>query len=267
MAAKPKLTPAQWADVRNHWENDPREGYSWLVKELGLSVSVPGVRKTASRDGWTKVSPLGDGSSKTGEPKKDVRARKVYGNVSKVSENHRETMRGRPTAYREEFSEQARKLCMLGATDAEMADFFEVNESTINNWKVSRPEFFHSMKEGKSIADATVAESLYKRAIGYSHPDVHIANYQGETVITEITKHYPPDTAAAFIWLKNRRPREWRDKIEIKEDVNLNVFPSKEVLDGIYKRVMAEAAKRDAFLIGRRERLGIVIDAGERDVE
>ena len=51
MAAKPKLTPEQWADVRNHWERDPRDGYSWLVDELGLPVSAPGVRKTALRDG------------------------------------------------------------------------------------------------------------------------------------------------------------------------------------------------------------------------
>jgi len=43
---------------------------------------------------------------------------------------------------------------------------------------------------------------------------VHISNYQGDVTVTEVTKHYPPDTAAAFIWLKNRRPDLWRDKQE-----------------------------------------------------
>ena len=99
MAAKPKLTPEQWADVRNHWERDPREGYSWLVEELGLPVSGPGVRKTALRDGWVKAStqggdttpsrPATSAQAKTGtkEPKKAA-STKSAGKVSKVSENH-----------------------------------------------------------------------------------------------------------------------------------------------------------------------------------
>ena len=43
------------------------------------------------------------------------------------------------------YAEQARKLCLLG-TDAELADFFEVSESTINNWKFDYPEFSESIK-------------------------------------------------------------------------------------------------------------------------
>jgi len=58
MAAKPKLTPEQWADVKHHWEHDPRDGYFWLVDELGLPVSAPAVRKTAQRDGWHKKARL-----------------------------------------------------------------------------------------------------------------------------------------------------------------------------------------------------------------
>ena len=42
---------------------------------------------------------------------------------------------GRPTDYKPEYCEQATKLCKLGATDAELGDFFEVTEQTINNWK------------------------------------------------------------------------------------------------------------------------------------
>ena len=61
MAAKPKLTPEQWADVRNHWEHDPRDGYSWLVDELGLPVSAPGVRKTALRDERSYAASLAQG--------------------------------------------------------------------------------------------------------------------------------------------------------------------------------------------------------------
>lgn len=52
----------------------------------------------------------------------------------------------RPTKYQEAYAEQARKLCLLGYTDAELADFFEVSESTINKWKLDYPEFSESIK-------------------------------------------------------------------------------------------------------------------------
>lgn len=121
---------------------------------------------------------------------------------------------GRPTRYRAEFAEQAVKLCRLGATDNELAEFFGVSERTINNWKSAHPKFLQSLKEGKQLADAEVADKLFQRAIGYSHPDVHISNYQGEVTITPITKHYPPDPTSMIFWLKNRRPELWRDKPE-----------------------------------------------------
>lgn len=121
--------------------------------------------------------------------------------------------RGRKTKYRKEYDKQVYKLCLLNATDAQIADYFGVSESTLNLWKLKHKAFSESIKDGKIRADTEVAESLHARAIGYSHPDVHISNYQGDITITEVTKHYPPDTAAAFIWLKNRQG--WTDKKNI----------------------------------------------------
>lgn len=132
----------------------------------------------------------------------------------------------RPSRYRAEFAEQAVQLCRLGATDKELAEFFGVTERTINAWKGSHPAFLHALKEGKQLADAQVADKLFQRAIGYSHPDVHISNYQGEVTITPITKHYPPDPTSMIFWLKNRRPDLWRDKPE-PEDGEGNVMPVK----------------------------------------
>ncbi len=68
--------------------------------------------------------------------------------------------RGRPTRYKAEYTEQAFKLCLLGATDANLADFFEVSEKTINTWKDAHPEFLQSLKAGKDEADANVGERL-----------------------------------------------------------------------------------------------------------
>ena len=88
-----------------------------------------------------------------------------------------------------------------------MARFFEVHEATINRWKQKYPKFCESIKKGKEEADANVADSLYQRATGYEHEDTYFAQFQGEIITETYTKHYPPDTAAAFIWLKNTRHR------------------------------------------------------------
>lgn len=121
----------------------------------------------------------------------------------------------RPTKYLPEYCEQALKLCRLGAKDSELADFFHVNEDTINEWKKVHPEFSESLKEGKALADAEVADKLFKRATGYEHKAVKIsANPNCDEHVTEYVERYPPDTTAAIFWLKNRRPDLWRDKVE-----------------------------------------------------
>lgn len=121
---------------------------------------------------------------------------------------------GRETLFKPEYVEQAEKLSMLGATDVEIADFFGVDRSTLYRWKLAHEEFRDALKVGKEKADERVVSSLYHRALGYSHPDVDIRVIEGEIVQTELVKHYPPDTAAAIFWLKNRRKDDWRDKQE-----------------------------------------------------
>lgn len=121
---------------------------------------------------------------------------------------------GRPTAYKEEYNDQALKLSRLGATDKEMADFFGVGEKTLNNWKLEYPEFLQSLKEGKILSDARVSQALYTRATGYEKND----------------RHYPPDTTACIFWLKNRQPDKWRDKTE-QEQPNDLVDKVSELID------------------------------------
>lgn len=136
---------------------------------------------------------------------------------------------GRPTDYKVEFNEQAYKLCLLGSTDADMADFFNVAESTINAWKLKHPDFSESIKRGKISADANVASRLYKRAIGYEHDDEKIFNNNGEPLIVPTTKHVQPDTTAAIFWLKNRQPARWRDK----QELDVTVSPINELIKQI----------------------------------
>lgn len=270
MAAKPKLTPEEWAKVRNTWESDPREGYAWIVDELSLSVSAPGVRKVSLRDKWNKS----EKPSKSTKTPKETIISEPKSKVSKVSEtidietinDDSETIEearngsvGRPTNYREKFKKQAYRLCLLGAIDEELAEFFEVSVSTITNWKSEHPEFLASIKKGKMAADSKVAERLYERAMGYSHTETHVSNHMGVITKTELTKHYPPDTVAAFIWLKNRQPAKWRDKIEVGVNVKLDRETLAQIEQTFIER-MTKARERQQAVIDER---GILIEYGQ----
>lgn len=119
---------------------------------------------------------------------------------------------GRPTKYRSEYDDQVYKLCLLGATDEQLADFFGVSVQTIHNWTDRSEGFLEARKRGKAEADSTVAESLYHRALGYEHDAVKIMQSDGASFEHPYRKKYPPDTTAAIFWLKNRQPDEWRDR-------------------------------------------------------
>lgn len=125
-----------------------------------------------------------------------------------------EQLTGRPTKYDLSYDQLAHNYCLLGATNEQLAYFFEVTTSTIANWLNEHPSFLDAVKKGRADADANVAKALYHRAIGYSHKAVKIMQSGKESFEHEYVEHYPPDTAAAFIWLKNRQPKMWRDKME-----------------------------------------------------
>jgi hypothetical protein len=121
---------------------------------------------------------------------------------------------GRPSKFKPEFVMQVQKLCALGATDTEIADFFGVSTLTINRWKFLHSDFGFAIKTAKEIADSRVERSLYARATGYEHADTDVRVIQNAVVMTPIRKYYPPDTAACIFWLKNRKPDFWRDRYE-----------------------------------------------------
>ena len=108
---------------------------------------------------------------------------------------------------------------LLGATLVEIAALLDISFPTLQRWRDKYPAFRNALLEGRELADARVAKSLYRRAIGYSHPDVHICVIEGQVVQTPTVKHYPPDTAAAFIWLQNRRRGEWKQRRDVGDDM------------------------------------------------
>jgi hypothetical protein len=150
---------------------------------------------------------------------------------------------GRPTLYKEEYNDQAYKLCLLGATDKELADFFEVSESTINNWKQEHQEFLESIRKGKKISDMEVVHSLYQttqdrtvieqqafkcKEVYYNDEGKRIESEKIE--IVDVEKVIPADFRSQQFWLKNRKSDSWRDKTEV-ENTNKISFETSNLSD------------------------------------
>ena len=138
---------------------------------------------------------------------------KEYNKKRIQPEKEKGICKGRQTTYNNDYNERVFKLCLLGATDKDIADFFNIAESTLNKWKHDYPEFSESIKKGKKDADANIGASLYSRAKGFVKKDCEkVFNYQGNIVRAKVAEYFPPDTTAAIFWLKNRQPDLWRDK-------------------------------------------------------
>ena len=153
--------------------------------------------------------------------------------------------RGRPTKYKAEYVEQAKKLCQLGATDLEVADFFEVDVRTLYRWKGEHDKFCQALKAGKEKAAERVIRSLYHRAVGYTYDAIQINVFQGVPVITPHKEHVPPDVTAAIFWLKNRQPEKWRDKHEHSHDgtLDVNLDEVRGAIESKLARIAGAAAK------------------------
>lgn len=150
---------------------------------------------------------------------------------------------GRATRYLKRYNNEVYKLCLLGAIDEDIAEFFDVSVTTINNWKLKHPTFVESMKRGKKHADACVAQALFHRACGYTHSEVKVFCSDGDIVTFDALKHYPPDTAAAFIWLKNRAG--WKDKQEHEHGISKETATLLGMIDGTSKGKLPDRAESE----------------------
>lgn len=135
---------------------------------------------------------------------------------------------GRPTLFQEEYCEQVEKLCKLGATDAEIAEFFGVCEATVNNWKSNYPKFLESIRLGKKVADMKVANALFDGAldrvvIEKQAIKVKTGQYKEKVEIIEVEKIIPGDFRNQQFWLKNRKSDVWRDKQEMDHSGNIGI--------------------------------------------
>lgn len=106
-----------------------------------------------------------------------------------------------------------------GLTNEQIAHNIGINTSTLWDWRKKYPNISDALKKGKEVVDYEVENALLKRALGYTII-VHKQKVTKDGVIVDIEEemHIAPDTTAQIYWLKNRKPKQWKDKIEVTSD-------------------------------------------------
>ena len=102
-----------------------------------------------------------------------------------------------------------------GLTDEQIAGNMGIATSTLYRWKDGFEEISKKKKKGKEIVDIQVENALLKRALGYEYEETTDEMIGDKVIRRRVTKKtIPPDVTAQIIWLKNRKPQQWRDRPE-----------------------------------------------------
>ena len=82
-----------------------------------------------------------------------------------------------------------------GLTDEQIAHNMGIACSTYYEWKKKSPEMSEALKKNKDMVDFEVENALLKSAMN-------------------------GNVTAQIFWLKNRKKHEWRDKVNIENEIN-----------------------------------------------
>lgn len=133
--------------------------------------------------------------------------------------------------YTEDFPKRAEDYARQGMIDKQIARSLGISKAVFYEYQKKYPDFMDSIKKGKAPIDFEVENALLKRAMGYEYEEVHTEyRIKGKadekanpTLIKRIKKFVVPDTAACAFWLKNRRPKLWKDRHDVGVSGNLNI--------------------------------------------
>jgi hypothetical protein len=138
--------------------------------------------------------------------------------------------------YKPKYDRMIFFLALLGLTEKQMGQVFNVTEVAINAWRRKYPTFNEAILKGKEEADARVAHSLYQSAVGFKHKRKTVLTNRvkeydkrgrvvkewTEPLIVETEEQLPPNVTAALKWLQARQPERWSDRIKIEAKFNVD---------------------------------------------
>lgn len=127
-------------------------------------------------------------------------------------------------------------------------EYIGVSKTAWWGWYRGSEELRKACAVAKDVADATVENALFRKAVGYDYTETVEELVEGELVLTKrYTRHMPPDTKAILSWLYNRLPNLWRsiqeplEATQYTETIQQILVAMKEVAsDGEPKRIEAK---------------------------
>lgn len=128
-----------------------------------------------------------------------------------------------------------------GLTNEQIADNLGIGKTTFYRMIKEHSELLEHLKKGKEVIDYEVENALLKRALGYKYEEKTYKSIYNkeldmytEKLTKRVTKQVAPDTTALIFWLKNRKPKQWRDKVDIEGESNKETLNKlDEVLKGL----------------------------------
>lgn len=141
---------------------------------------------------------------------------------------------------------------LQGYTNEDIAKYMGINVSTLYEWSKTYPEIAESLKTTKEFVDIDVENSLYRKAMGHRYKikktmkckEVKYDTETGRKIAEmEVPKEYeeevfvPPDTLAIIFFLKNRKPKYWRDQKEIDFGEEGEGVPTESFADKFTKKM------------------------------
>jgi len=129
-----------------------------------------------------------------------------------------------------------------GLINEQIAKNLGISKVTLYKYMDEHIELSECLKKGKEVVDIEVENALLKRALGYRYIErTKEPNEVGDLVVTkEVTKEMAADTTAQIFWLKNRKPREWRDRKELDHSGTVN-----NPFEGLTKEQLIKIASED----------------------
>ena len=103
-----------------------------------------------------------------------------------------------------------------GLTDEQIAKNIGISRVTLYDWKKKEINISNALKKGKEVIDFEVENALLKRALGYTITvEEEKLDKDGCRHTLKKDIHVPGDTTAMIFWLRNRKPNQWKNKIEV----------------------------------------------------
>ena len=138
-----------------------------------------------------------------------------------------------------------------GLTDEQIARNCRISRQTLNEWRNTYPAISDAIKKGKEVVDILVENALLKSALGYTYNETKTEIFpDGTTKVTHAIKEMPPNATAQIFWLKNRKPKEWRDRRETavqvqEQDVQETAKRIQGFLDGMDSKAKDAGEAKD----------------------